>query len=150
MFKSNLSSRDDTVVPQVFRDISSGLNVLRRQLNQLDSDYVEEFTMKQKPSEDLLVASGLFFGSWNKSLFRGDTYAKPIRNSVFEEVEESHKKLIKQNEENSMKDQTENKLDNNILLDLSNESLSVVEYRLLSDTHPHGLTQKKSKFYWLY
>jgi hypothetical protein len=29
--------------------------VLRRQLNQLDSDYVEEFSMKQKPSESELV-----------------------------------------------------------------------------------------------
>jgi hypothetical protein len=57
-------------------------------------------------------------------------------------VEESHKKLIKQNDENSIKDQTENILDNKIFLDLLNESLSVVEYRLLSDTHPHGLTQK--------
>jgi hypothetical protein len=61
-------------------------------------------------------------------------------------VEESHKKLIKQNDENSIKDQTENILDNKIFLDLLNESLSVVEYRLLSDTHPHGLTQKW-KFY---
>lgn len=113
---------------------------LRRQLNQLDSSDVEDFTTNQKPSEselvqindpaesyirDLLVASGLYFGSWNKSLLRGDTYAKPIGNSVFEEVEESHKKLI-ENDENSMKDQSENKLDHKILLDLLNESLSVV------------------------
>ena len=55
-----------------------------------------------------------------------ETYAKPIRNSVFEKVEESHKKLIKENDENSMKNQRENKLDHNILLDLLNESLSVV------------------------
>lgn len=137
----DLSSRDDTAVPQVFRDISSGLNELRRQLNQLDSSDVEDFTTNQKPSEselvqindpaesyirDLLVASGLYFGSWNKSLLRGDTYAKPIGNSVFEEVEESHKKLIKENNENSTKDQSENKLDHKILLDLLNESLSVV------------------------
>ncbi|WJX55929.1 hypothetical protein P8452_41642 [Trifolium repens] len=134
----DLSSRDDTVMPQVFRDISSGLNELRRQLNQLDSDDVEDFAMKQEPSEsefvqlidpaesyirDLLVASGLYFGSWDKPLLRGDTYAKPIGNSVFEEVEESHKKLIKENDENFIKN---HKLDHRILLDLLNESLSIV------------------------
>ena len=63
------------------------LTELRRQVNQLDSDYVEEFTMKQKPSEsefvqindpavsyikDILVTSGLCFGSWNKYLFTGN------------------------------------------------------------------------------
>lgn len=114
---------------------------IRRQLNQLESNGSEDFTMKREPVEselvqlkdpaesyirDLLVASGLYFGSWDKSLLRGDTYAKPIGNSVFEEVEESHKRLVKENDENSMKDQNENKLDHKILLDLLNEALSVV------------------------
>lgn len=97
--------------------------------------------MKQEPTEpelvqlkdpaesyirDLLVASGLYFGSWDKSLLRGDTFAKPIGNSVFEEVEESHKKSVKENDGNSTKDQNENRLDHKILLDLLNEALSVV------------------------
>ncbi|CAJ1930670.1 unnamed protein product [Sphenostylis stenocarpa] len=137
----DVSSRDDNVVPQVFRDISSGLNELRRQLNQLESDGPEDFTMKQEPAEsdldqledpaesyirDLLVASGLYFGSWDKSLLRGDTFAKPIGHSVYEEVEESHKKSVKENEESCIKDQNENKLDHKVLLDLLNEALSVV------------------------
>ncbi|KAK7406933.1 hypothetical protein VNO78_08569 [Psophocarpus tetragonolobus] len=137
----DVSSRDDNVVPQLFRDISSGLNELRRQLNQLESDGSEDFTMKQEPAEsdldqledpaesyirDLLVASGLYFGSWDKSLLRGDTFAKPISNSVYAEVEESHKKLVKENDERCIKDQNENKLEHKVLLDLLNEALSVV------------------------
>lgn len=117
------------------------LTEIRRQLNQLESNGSEDVTMKRDPVEselvqlkdpaesyirDLLVASGLYFGSWDKSLLRGDTYAKPIGNSVFEEVEESHKRLVKENDENFMKDQNENKLDHKILLDLLNEALSVV------------------------
>ncbi|CAL5188267.1 unnamed protein product [Lathyrus oleraceus] len=137
----DVSSRDDTVMPQVFRDISTGLNELRRQLNQLDSGDVdvEDFAMKHEPSEselmqindpaesyirDLLLASGLYFGSWDKSLLRGDTYAKPIGNSVFEEVEESHKNLINENDASLTKDQGENS--HKILLDLLNEALSIV------------------------
>ncbi|KAK7360315.1 hypothetical protein VNO77_02299 [Canavalia gladiata] len=135
---SDVSSLDDIVIPKVFRDISSGLNELRRQLSQLDSDSPEGFTMKQEPVEselvqlddpaesyvrDLLVASGLYFGSWDKSLLRGDTFAKPIGNSIFEQVEESHKKLVKENER-SIKNQ--NKLEHRVLLDLLNEALSIV------------------------
>ncbi|XP_027360464.1 uncharacterized protein LOC113868778 [Abrus precatorius] len=141
MSTPDVSSRDDNVVPQIFRDISSGLNELRRQLNQLESDGPEDFTMKQEsveselvqledPAEsyirDLLVASGLYFGSWDKSLLRGDTFAKPIGKSVFEEVEESHKKLVKENDESSTKGQNEGRLDHRVLLDLLNEALSVV------------------------
>ncbi|QCD91208.1 hypothetical protein DEO72_LG4g2172 [Vigna unguiculata] len=137
----DVSSRDDTAVPQVFRDISSGLNELRRQLNQLESDGPEDFTMKQEASEsdldqledpaesyirDLLIASGLYFGSWDKSLLRGDTFAKPIGNSVYEEVEESRRKWVKENDDSCIKDQNENKPDHKVLLDLLNEALSVV------------------------
>ncbi|XP_061346021.1 uncharacterized protein LOC133291728 [Gastrolobium bilobum] len=137
----DVSSRDDNVVPQVFRDISSGLNELRRQLSRLESDGAEDFTAKHEPIDseliqledpaesyirDLLVASGLYFGSWDKSLLRGDTFAKPIGNSVFEEVEESQKKLVKENDESYIKDQNENKLDHKVLHDLLNEALSVV------------------------
>ncbi|KAE9596814.1 hypothetical protein Lalb_Chr16g0380041 [Lupinus albus] len=116
---------------------------LRKQLRQLESDGTEEFTAKQKaepvelelvqiedPAEsytrDLLVASGLYFGSWDKSLLRGDTFAKPIGNSVFEEVEATHKKLGKDSNKSCLKDQNEKKVEHKILLDLLNEALSVV------------------------
>jgi len=114
---------------------------LRRQLNQLESDGPEDFTMKQEASEsdldqledpaesyirDLLIASGLYFGSWDKSLLRGDTFAKPIGNSVYEEVEESRRKWVKENDDSCIKDQNENKPDHKVLLDLLNEALSVV------------------------
>ncbi|ESW28238.1 hypothetical protein PHAVU_003G270200 [Phaseolus vulgaris] len=124
------SSLDDIFVPKVFRDISSGLNELKRQLGQLDSDGFDDFTTKQEPTEselvelddpaesyvrDLLVASGMYFGSWDKY----------IGNSVFEEVEESHRKLVKE-DERSTKDDNKNKVEHKVLLDLLNEALSIV------------------------
>ncbi|XP_027917135.1 uncharacterized protein LOC114176324 isoform X2 [Vigna unguiculata] len=124
------SSLDDIFVPKVFRDISSGLNDLKRQLSELDSDGYVDFTTKQEPIEfslvelddpaesyvrDLLVASGLYFGSWDKY----------IGNSVFEEVEESHRKLVKE-DERSTKDHNKNKLEHKVLLDLLNEALAIV------------------------
>ena len=117
------------------------LTELKRQLSQLDSDGSEDFTTKQEPVEselvqlddpaesyvrDLLVASGLYFGSWDKSLLRGDTFAKPIGNSVFEEVEESHDNLIKEDERSTKDQQNKNKLEHKVLLDLLNEALSIV------------------------
>ncbi|KAG4951924.1 hypothetical protein AAZX31_16G104800 [Glycine max] len=137
----DVSSLDDIFIPKVFRDISSGLNELKRQLSQLDSDGSEDFTTKQEPVEselvqlddpaesyvrDLLVASGLYFGSWDKSLLRGDTFVKPIGNSVFEEVEESHDNLIKEDERSTKDQQNKNKLEHKVLLDLLNEALSIV------------------------
>ncbi|KAE9613179.1 hypothetical protein Lal_00027788 [Lupinus albus] len=132
----DMSSRDNNVVSHVFRDISSALNEVRKKLSQLESDSVNEFITKQEaepddselvqiedPAEsyirDLLIASGLYFGSWDKSLLRGDTFAKPIGNSVFEEVEASHKKLVKKSNDRSIKD-------HKVLLDLLNEALSLV------------------------
>lgn len=124
---------DDYALPQVFREISSNLNELRRQLNQLESDDFEEPIIESKhvdsevfeskdPAEvyirELLVASGLYHGSTDKFLWRWETLSKPISTSVFEEVEESYKKLAK--------DQTEKKTDHKLLLDLSNEVLSTV------------------------
>ncbi|EXB95124.1 hypothetical protein L484_007071 [Morus notabilis] len=124
---------DEYVLPQVFREISSNLNELRRQLNQLESDEQEEPIIQPKhveseifeskdPAEayirDLLVASGLYDGSSDKFLWRWETFSKPISTSVFEEVEESYKKLAK--------DQTEKKVDHKLLLDLLNEALSTV------------------------
>ena len=57
---------------------------------------------------------------------RFNPFAKPIGNSVYEEVEESHKKLVKENDESCIKDQNESKLDHKVLLDLLNEALPVV------------------------
>lgn len=114
---------------------------LRRQLNQLESDGPEDFTMKHEASEsdldqledpaesyirDLLVASGLYFGSWDKSLLRVDTFAKPIGNSVYEEVEESRRKWVKEDDDSCIKDHNKNKPGHKVLLDLLNEALSVV------------------------
>ncbi|KAJ7953226.1 RB1-inducible coiled-coil protein [Quillaja saponaria] len=136
----DVSSKEDNGVPQVFKEISSNLNELRRQLNQLESHASEDTIIEQETIEpelieledqaesyirDLLIASGLYTGSWDKSLLRGDTLAKPIGNSVFEEVEESYRKLAK-GSESSIKDQNEKKEDHKLLLDLLNEALSSV------------------------
>ncbi|KAJ1413330.1 DUF3741-associated sequence motif [Sesbania bispinosa] len=136
----DVSSVDNIGMSEDFRDIGSGLNEKRMQLSRLESDGPEDYTTKQDPFEselvqledpaesyirDLLVASGLYFGSWDKCLTRWDSFAKPIGNSVFEEVEESHKKLVKENER-SKKDQNESKLEHKVLLDLLNEALSIV------------------------
>ena len=73
---------------------------------------------------DLLVSSGLYDGSSDGSLFRWDTFAKPISNSVFEEVEESYRNLAKE-DESTIKDHNE-KVDHKLLLDLLNETLSTI------------------------
>ncbi|XP_048335164.1 uncharacterized protein LOC107424299 [Ziziphus jujuba] len=136
----DLTPRDDYIVPQVFREISSNLNELRRQLNQLESDEPEDTVNKQEPIEpemveikdpaeayirDLLVAAGLYDGSSEKHLSRWETLAKPVSISVFEEVEESYKKMAKE-QENSLNDHDEKKVDHKVLLDLLNETLSTV------------------------
>ncbi|MED6122855.1 hypothetical protein PIB30_043785 [Stylosanthes scabra] len=138
----DIPSRDDNFVPMVFRDISSGLSELRRQLNQLESNGSDNITTKQEPLEsevvqledpaesfirDLLVASGLYFGSWDKSLLGGDTIAKPISNLVFKEVEASRMKSTNEkNDEDSIKDRNEKMINKKVLVDLLNEALSVV------------------------
>ncbi|KAA3459093.1 Protein piccolo [Gossypium australe] len=103
-----------------------------RQLNELESDGADHITVEQEPIEsemvnledhtrgyvrDLLVASGLYDESYDKSLSRWDPLAKPIGNSIFEQVEEYHTKLIKENDK---------KVDHKVLLDLSNEALSTI------------------------
>ncbi|XP_012487272.1 uncharacterized protein LOC105800601 [Gossypium raimondii] len=127
---------EDNVVPQVFNETSSNLNGHQseqgRQLNELESDGADHITVEQEPIEsemvnledhtrgyirDLLVASGLYDGSYDKSLSRWDPLAKPIGNSIFEQVEEYHSKLIKENDK---------KVDHKVLLDLSNEALSTI------------------------
>ncbi|KAL5538590.1 hypothetical protein UlMin_045512 [Ulmus minor] len=136
----DVTPSEEYVLPQAFREINSNLSELRRQLNQLESDEPNETIIEKNPVDaeifelgnpaeayirDLLVASGLYDGSSDKYLSRWETFAKPISISVFEEVEESYKKLDKDHE-SSLKDQSEKKIDRKMLLDLLNEALSTV------------------------
>lgn len=93
----------------------------------MESDECEMVELED-PTEayirDLLVSSGLYDGSSDGSLFRWDTFAKPISNSVFEEVEESYRKLAWE-DESTIKDHIA-KLDHKLLLDLLNETLSTI------------------------
>ncbi|XVF59897.1 hypothetical protein PTKIN_Ptkin07bG0312800 [Pterospermum kingtungense] len=129
---------EDSDVPQVFKEISSTLNELRRQLNALESDGTDDIKTEEVSIEsemadledhaegyvrDLLVASGLYDGSCDKSLSRWDPLAKPISNFVFEQVEESYRKSAKDND-SFRGDQNEKKVDHKMLLDLLNEALS--------------------------
>ncbi|KAM1073065.1 hypothetical protein ACFX2B_017986 [Malus domestica] len=130
--------REDSIVPQAFRDISDNLSELRRQLNQLESNEPEgikveeavesEMASLDNPAEvyirDLLVVSGLYDGSFDKSLSRWDTFAKPISNSVFEEVEESYKNLA--NKQDPSATDHKEMVNHKVLRDLLNESLSTV------------------------
>ncbi|KAM4129076.1 hypothetical protein ACJW30_02G217400 [Castanea mollissima] len=134
----DLTSREDNVVPHLFREISSNLSELRKQLKQLKSHEPEDTTEMESdecemaeledPTEayirDLLVSSGLYDGSSDGSLFRWDTFAKPISSSVFEEVEESYRKLARE-DESTLNDHYA-KLDHKLLLDLLNETLSTI------------------------
>ncbi|KAL6222172.1 hypothetical protein ACLB2K_005564 [Fragaria x ananassa] len=135
----NATPRDDRFVPQAFRDISDNLSELRRQLNQLESDEPDDASVEQEvvesemsglenPAEvyikDLLVASGLYDGSFEKSFSRYDTSGKPISFSVFKEVEESYKKLASA-DVNSTKDHN-GKINHKLFLDLLNEALSTI------------------------
>ncbi|KAE8703847.1 hypothetical protein F3Y22_tig00110462pilonHSYRG00194 [Hibiscus syriacus] len=124
---------EDNTVPLAFREISSNLNELRRQLNELESDEENRITVNQEATEyetvnpedhargyvrDLLIASGLYDGLCDKTfLSRWDPLAKPIGKSVFEQVEEYHRKTAKENDK---------KVDHKLLLDLSNEALSTI------------------------
>ncbi|GFY87721.1 hypothetical protein Acr_05g0013600 [Actinidia rufa] len=135
----DLSPLEDTTVPQVFREISSNLNELRKQLNKLGAGGPKEVVIEEQPLEpeteledeteayirDLLVASGLYEGSSDKVLSRWDPFAKPISNQIFEEVEDSYMKINKDNE-GSRRDQGAKKVDHKLLLDLLNEALAIV------------------------
>ncbi|CAH8385799.1 unnamed protein product [Eruca vesicaria subsp. sativa] len=142
-YLSQVSTPDVTVsdengMPQVFRDISSNLSELRRQINELDSDIqvptsVEEEAAREieitvdlgNPDKtfvrDLLMASGLYEGTTNRSLSIWDPFTKPINKSLLEETKENLKKRRNQNqEEEDIED------NHNILFDLLNEVLTVV------------------------
>ncbi|KAM7260812.1 hypothetical protein ACFE04_026287 [Oxalis oulophora] len=128
---------EDNAMPHFFREISSNLIELRRKLNELESFGVAQKTFTPEPMEseivdyaeiyvrDLLVASGLYHGSLDKTLSRWDPLAKPISKSVFEEVEESYRKLDKDYDRFG-KDEDERRVEHKILFDLLNEALSVV------------------------
>ncbi|KAL5754285.1 hypothetical protein ACOSP7_022505 [Xanthoceras sorbifolium] len=130
---------EDNAMPQVFREISSNLNELRRQLNELDSNRPEDITVDQDTESeiidledkaeayirDLLIVSGFYDGSSDKFLSRWDPLAKPISSSVFEKVEESYRTLPEVNEI-AVKDHIEKKVDRKLLLDLLNEALSIL------------------------
>ncbi|KAK1439245.1 hypothetical protein QVD17_05061 [Tagetes erecta] len=126
---------DDSDIPQAFRDISSNLHELRKQLHQLETGRSEETVIEEQPYEsdmavlededesyirDLLIASGLYNNSFEKCLSRWDTYAKPISNRIFDQVEESYK-----NETNNDQ-QNQKSIDHKVLLDLVNEVLSTL------------------------
>ncbi|XP_022740865.1 uncharacterized protein LOC111292648 [Durio zibethinus] len=130
---------EDNAVPQVFKEISSNLNELRRQLNELESDGADDITIEQEPIEsemvdledhaeeyvrDLLIASGLYDGSCDKSLSRWDPLAKLISKSIFEQVEDSYRKLAKEND--SARNYQNEKADHKVLLDLLNEALATI------------------------
>uniref|UniRef100_A0A6N2LMD7 Uncharacterized protein n=1 Tax=Salix viminalis TaxID=40686 RepID=A0A6N2LMD7_SALVM len=114
---------------------------LRRQLNQLGSVKPEERTIEHESNElklddledkaeayvrDLLIASGFYDGSSDKCLLRWDQLAKPISNSVFEDVEKSCKKLLAMDDGTTVTHHNETKADHRMLYDLSNEALSTV------------------------
>ncbi|CAN8257783.1 unnamed protein product [Cochlearia groenlandica] len=122
---------DENGMPQVFRDISSNLSELRRQINELESDIqvptpLEEETTREietildlgNPDKafvrDLLVASGFYQGTSNRPLC--------ITKSVLEETKENLKKRSKEDENT----ETRNESNHDILFDLLNEVLAVV------------------------
>lgn len=103
---------EDCDMPCVFREINSNLNELRKKLNQLECAEPEEDINEQLPSEvevdienqdeayinDLLVAAGLYDGSYNRSLSKWNPVGKPISNHVFEEVEDFYRTTTKVDE----------------------------------------------------
>lgn len=91
--------------------------------------------------QDLLVASGLYHNSFDKSLSKWDTFTKPITNTVFEQVESSQKHIVNSNKLSST-ESDQRKIDHKVLLDLLNEVLSIVLARRKGTgiRPPHGDT----------
>ncbi|XP_026446133.1 uncharacterized protein LOC113346822 isoform X2 [Papaver somniferum] len=133
------SIEDPHTVSDVFRDISSNLTELRRQLNKLGVDG-SECTSIQEAREpemvhledhaevyirDVLIISGLYDGSSQWSFTRWDPLAKPISSWVFEKVEESYEKRA--DETDITEDHTGmSRMDHKVLFDLINEALSTI------------------------
>lgn len=136
---SDVTPRDENCVSQVFREISSNLKELRRQLSQLDSDDIEdkveqqpvefEITKLEDPAEvyirDLLIVSGMYDGSTDHNFSRNNAATKPISNAIFDEVEEAYRKSETKNEIIG-KEQNESNVDHKLLFDLLNEALPIV------------------------
>ncbi|KAJ8428933.1 hypothetical protein Cgig2_009804 [Carnegiea gigantea] len=145
---SDVTSVGDQSVNNVFREISSNLTELRRQLNQLEYEGSEITSLTEDRSEpevvdfepevvdieyeaeayikDLLIASGLYDGSISdKSFSRWDPFVKPLSNWVFEKVEEAYRRpTIDTNQEAKSYDDTS--LERKLLFDLLNEALSII------------------------
>ncbi|XP_052197653.1 uncharacterized protein LOC127804733 [Diospyros lotus] len=135
----DISPLEDSTVPRVFKEISHNLNELRMQLLELEGDSLNETVIEEQTLEaemeledeaeayirDLLVASGVYESSSDKVLSRWDPFAKPISTEIFEEVEESYRKMMKDHEE-SEGDEGEIKVNRKLLLDLANEALSII------------------------
>lgn len=137
----DITFEEDNAVPQVFKEISSNLDELRRQLNQLTSNELEYADIEhEEPVEsiradiedqaeayirDLLVASGLYDGFSDKCMSRWDTLSKPISKSVFDKVEKSSTRTSKENG-TTTEDENGKKLDHKLLFDLLNETLATV------------------------
>ncbi|XP_042518042.1 uncharacterized protein LOC122091882 [Macadamia integrifolia] len=129
---------EDCPVPQVFREISSNLHELRRQLNELECDYSQDMVIRDEPLEtkmlelegpaeafvrDLLFASGLYDGLFDGSSSIWDPIGRPISNWVFKEVEESYRRRDK---EKCSENHCEIEVDHKLLYDLTNEALSTI------------------------
>ncbi|KAI3462309.1 hypothetical protein Pfo_018972 [Paulownia fortunei] len=129
---------EDSEMSYVFREINSNLNELRRKLNQFEGAVLEETINEQNPTEvevdiedqaeayirDLLIAAGLYDGSFSRSLSKWDPLGKPISTQVFDEVEETYKQSSK-DDERCRKDQGE-KVNHKMILDLLNEVLPAI------------------------
>ncbi|KAJ8427823.1 hypothetical protein Cgig2_001634 [Carnegiea gigantea] len=137
---SDVTSVGDHSVGNVFREISSNLTELRKQLNQLEyepseitSVTEEQLEQEEEDCEDeaeayikhLLITSGLYDGACDKSCSRYDPYMKPLSNWVFEKVEESYRKPPTDIEEVA-NDNNERGSDRKLFFDLLNEALTVV------------------------
>lgn len=99
---------------------------LQTQLNQLECTGLEEPKTEEgivDPTKayvrDLLVASGYYDSSCNRSWSKCDPLGKPISNQVFEEVEESYRQKAK-DQEHCKKDEINDRI---LILDLLNEAL---------------------------
>ncbi|XP_068646654.1 uncharacterized protein [Aristolochia californica] len=123
---------EDNPIPQVFKEISSNLHELRRQLNQLQSDRSEDVggvpeenalleaeTDNLEDQEhvyirDVLVAAGLYEKSTK--------ITKPIDIGVFKEVEICYSKENKEREA-ATKNNGNSEVNRKVLFDLINEAL---------------------------
>lgn len=137
------TSVEDHHVPEAIRETSFNLAELQVQPNGLGSDGSEGTASKGKEElletkmveledqveayvRDLLIASGLFGGSTDKYVSRWDLLAKPvITDRVFEEVEESYRKMAKETE-GPINDNAEKQVNHKVVLDLLNETLITI------------------------